>query len=105
MVAPGLAQFLGRGIQQGQQMRVRTRQAGIAGVLSQGQGHAIRRRGADEGRAPHHHVGNGPHRVLQRAQVHQAELMRQQGLVDNLDRGAVGMQTDRAIGDASDVHV
>ena len=82
-----------------------TRQAGIAGVLSQSQGHAIGRCGADEGRAPHHHVGNGSHRVLQRVQVHQAELVRQQGLVNDLDRNTVGVQTDRAIGDASDVHV
>ncbi len=84
---------------------MRTRQAGIAGVLSQSQGHAVRRGGADEGRAPHHHVGDGPHRVLQRVQSRQAELVRQQRLVDDLDRDTVGVQTDGAMGDASDVHI
>ena len=58
----------------------------------------------DQRRAPHLHGGDGPRGVVERAERHGLERMRQLGLVDDFDRFAVGVRPDGAIGLAADLH-
>src|SRR5262249_2474588 len=52
----------------------------------------------------HLHGLDGARRILERLQPHDPELMRQQRLVDDVDRAPVAGQPDGAVGNAVDLH-
>src|SRR6185312_8336068 len=59
---------------------------------------------ADERRAPHLHGLDGARRVLERLQSYDPEIVRQQRLVDDVDRPPVAGQPDGTVGNAVDLH-
>ena len=76
----------------------------VGGVGAQPQAQAIGRRGADQRGAAHQHGADRVGRLGDRGQAGDDELVRQAGLVDDMDRPAILGQPDGAIGDAVDFH-
>jgi hypothetical protein len=77
----------------------------VRGVRAQGQAHAVGGGGTDQRSSAHLHGLDGAGSVFERLERDDLQLVRQPGLVDDLDGPAVFRQPDRAIGLALDVHV
>ena len=76
----------------------------VGGVGAQRQADAVGGRGPDQRRAAHLHGLDRRGRVLHGLERHDRQLVRQPGLVDDLDRPPVRRQPDRAPRLALDVH-
>ena len=76
----------------------------VGGILAQGKTDAIGGCGADQRCATHLHHLDGAGGIFQRFQRHDLELVRQPGLVDDVDAPAVLIQPDRTVVDAFDFH-
>jgi hypothetical protein len=76
----------------------------VRGIFAQGEAHAIGRGRADQGCAAYLHHLYGAGGVFKRFQRDDLELVRQPGLVDDVDPPAVRVQPDRAVMGAVDFH-
>ena len=77
----------------------------IRSVAPERERHAVGGGRPDQRRASDLHGGDGARRILQRAQRHGLEHMRQLGLIDDLDRPAVVIEPDGAVMLSVDVHL
>jgi hypothetical protein len=79
-------------------------QRGVVGRVSQGERQPIGAGGADQRRAPYDHGLDRNNRRVEVADPARRETMRQQRLVDDLDRAAVAGRPKRPIGASVDFH-
>jgi len=78
--------------------------ASVRGIVAHRKAKTVGGGRADQRRAAYLHVANRVAGLLQSAKVLDYEGVGQVGLIDDIDRPAVRVDPDAAIGDAVDIH-
>ena len=74
-------------------------------IVAQGEIHPVGGCRPDQRRPPYHHGPDRPAGIFQGPEVGDLESMGQTRLVDHIDRPAVAVEPDGAVGDAVDLHL